>query len=106
MDDQPETVVGRINPGDFFGERSLLLGEPRSASIVPVIDSTVAEIPREAMIQLMRKRPELASYLGEVLTEHQAKSAAELDSHRRAVEQPHSIFDHLVGRIRAFLSED
>jgi small-conductance mechanosensitive channel len=104
-DDQPETVVGRINPGEFFGERSLLLGEPRSANIVPLIDSTVVEIPREAMTRLMRGRPELASYLGEVLTERQTKSAAELASHRHIAEQPQSMFDHMVNRIRAFLGE-
>ena len=102
-DDQPETVVGRIRPGSFFGERSLLLGEPRSASIVPVIDSMVAEIPREAMVQLMRNRPELATYLGEVLTERQIKSASKLANNRHASEHPQSMFDQMVNRVRAFL---
>jgi small-conductance mechanosensitive channel len=104
-DDLPETTVARIHPGDFFGERSLLLGEPRSASIVPVVDSMVSEIPREAMVQLMRSRPELATYLGEVLTERQAKSAAKLASNHHVVEQPQSMFDQMVNRIRAFLDE-
>jgi small-conductance mechanosensitive channel/CRP-like cAMP-binding protein len=104
-DSQPEIVVGRINPGSFFGERSLLLGEPRSASIIPVVDSTVAEIPREAMVQLMRGRPELAVYLGEVLTERQIKSAAKLASSHHIVEQTPSLFDQMVNRIRSFLGE-
>jgi len=102
-DDQPETVVGRISPGSFFGERSLLLGEPRSASIVPVIDSMVAEIPREAMVQLMRNRPELATYLGEVLTERQIKSASKLANNRHTSEHPQSMFDQMVNSVRAFL---
>lgn len=102
-DTQQETVVGRITPGNFFGERSLLLGEPRSASIMPVIDSMVAEIPREAMVQLMRSRPELATYLGEVLTERQIKSATELANSRQASEHPQSMFDQMVSRVRAFL---
>lgn len=102
-DDHPETVVARIHPGDFFGERSLLLGEPRSASIVPVVDSMVSEISREAMVQLMRGRPDLAIYLGEVLTERQSRSAAKLASNHHAIEPPQSIFDQMVNRIRAFL---
>lgn len=103
--EQPETVVGHINPGEFFGERSLLLGEPRSASIVPVVDSMVSEIPREAMVKLMHDRPELAVYLGEVLTERQSRSAAKLANCHHVVEQHQSVFDQIVNRIRVFLHE-
>ena len=102
-DGHPETTVARIHPGEFFGERSLLLGDPRSASIVPVVDSTVAEISRDAMIYLMRGRPELAVYLGEVLAERQAKSAAKLADNHHADEHHQSMFDQMVNRIRAFL---
>jgi small-conductance mechanosensitive channel/CRP-like cAMP-binding protein len=104
-DDQPEIVVGRIHPGNFFGERSLLLGEPRSASIMPIVDSMVAEISRETMVQLMHGRPELATYLGEVLTDRQTKSATKLASAHHVVEQPQSMFDQMVNRIRSFLGE-
>jgi small-conductance mechanosensitive channel len=100
--DHPETAVGRIHPGSFFGEMSLLLGEPRSASIVPVVDSMVSEISREAMTRLMRDRPELATYLGELLTEHQA-SDTKLASKQHIAEQPQSVLDQMVNRIRAFL---
>ena len=78
-------------------------GSPWPASIVPVVDSMVAEISREAMVQLMRGRPDLAIYLGEVLAERQAKSAAKLASNHYATEPPQSLFDQMVNRIRAFL---
>lgn len=103
--EQPETVVGHIKPGEFFGERSLLLGEPRSASIVPVVDSMVSEIPREAMVKLMRDRPELAVYLGEVLAERQSKSATKLADGHHVAEHHQSVFDQIVNRIRLFLHE-
>jgi small-conductance mechanosensitive channel len=102
-DGQPETAVACIHPGNFFGERSLLLGEPRSASIVPVVDSMVSEISREAMAQLMRDRPELAVYLGEMLSERQTKNATKLSNNNHIVEQPRSLLDQMVNRIRAFL---
>lgn len=102
-DGQPETVVACIRPGNFFGEMSLLLGEPRSASVVPVVDSMVSEISRKAMAQLMYGRPELAVYLGEVLAERQAEGATKLANNRHVAEQPKSILDQMVSRIRAFL---
>lgn len=100
---RPETVVGCIHPGNFFGEMSLLLGEPRSASIVPVVDSMVSEISREAMTKLMHDRPELATYLGELLAEHQARDT-KLTSQQHIAEQHQSILDQIVNRIRAFFA--
>jgi len=61
--------VGRISSGQFFGERSLLLGEVRSATIVPVVDSTVTEITKLTMSKLLHDRPGIVTYLSEVLSE-------------------------------------
>lgn len=103
-DGQAERVVGRIHPGDFFGEMSLLLGEPRTATVVPVVDSMVMEITRDAMAHLMQGRPELASYLAELLAERQAKNAAKLATGGQIEEYPQSIFDQTISRIRTFFS--
>ncbi|OOZ41621.1 hypothetical protein BOW53_02770 [Solemya pervernicosa gill symbiont] len=103
---QAETVVGRIQPGDFFGEMSLLLGEPRSATVVPIVDSMIIEISRDTMTQMMQGRPELANYLAELLAERQADSAAKIASAQidDVEQQPQSILEQTLIRIRALFS--
>ena len=41
--------VGQIEPGEFFGEMSLLTGEPRTASIVAGTDVIGHEITKDHM---------------------------------------------------------
>lgn len=101
--DNSETVVDHIRPGQAFGEMSLLLGEPRSATIVPVGDALVFEITKEAMQPLMQARPDLVRYLAELLAQRQSHSAAKVAAHHASMQQ-HSLFDQLADRIRQFFS--
>lgn len=98
----PATVIDHIHPGQFFGEMSLLLGEPRSATIVATGDAMVVEITKEAMTHLMHARPELARYLAELLAQRQTQSAAKLAAHEHSTEQPHTLFEQLANRINQF----
>lgn len=59
--------VGQIEPGQFFGEMSLLTGVPRSATISAATDALVYEITQKSMAELLQKRPELMSNLSEVM---------------------------------------
>jgi small-conductance mechanosensitive channel/CRP-like cAMP-binding protein len=59
--------VGILTTGDCFGEISLLTGEPRSATLVAVLDCEVVEIERESMAVLLREYPELAESLSETV---------------------------------------
>lgn len=67
-----ESEVGKLSSGQFFGERSLLLGDVRSATIVPIIDSCVSEITKEVMSKLLHERPEIIKYLSQILSERDA----------------------------------
>ena len=100
--DQPETVLDHIQPGQFFGEMSLLLGEPRSATIASKGDAMVVEITKEAMTHLMHERPELARYLAELLAQRQTHAAAKLAAHQQAHAHGHTLFDQLANRISHF----
>ena len=73
------TIVGRLNPGNFFGEMSLLTGAPRSANVAPSVDSIVFEITRADLEPLMQKRPDMAAQLSEVLAERQMRNIRLLD---------------------------
>lgn len=100
--DEPETVLDHIQPGQFFGEMSLLLGEPRSATIASKGDAMVVEITKEAMTHLMHERPELARYLAELLAQRQTQAAAKLATHQQANGHGHTLFDQLASRISHF----
>jgi CRP/FNR family transcriptional regulator, cyclic AMP receptor protein len=56
------TPVGagtELRPGDFFGEMSLLDGEPRSASIVAATDLRLLIVDRSNFWQLLEETPDL-----------------------------------------------
>ena len=65
--DGRETILSFLERGDFFGEMSLIDGEPRSASVRTVTDAKLLVIHRESFLSLLRKTPEIAmSLMGEL----------------------------------------
>jgi CRP-like cAMP-binding protein len=58
-----EKRVGTIQPGGFFGEMSLMTGEPRSATVVAATDAFVYEVTKEDMGALLANRPEVAEVI-------------------------------------------
>lgn len=58
----------RLGPGDFFGEMSLLDGEPRSATIVAETDMRLLVIPRREFARLLAEVPDLMRSLLAVLS--------------------------------------
>jgi signal transduction histidine kinase len=53
-------VFSRIGPGDFFGEMAVIESKVRSAGAVAVQDTLVWFIPREEMLLLLGRSPELS----------------------------------------------
>ncbi len=58
--DGRETILSLLSKGDFFGEMSLIDGEPRSASVKAVTDADLLILRREHFIKQVQKTPELA----------------------------------------------
>ena len=58
--DGRETILSFLERGDFFGEMSLIDGEPRSASVRTVTDAQLMIIHREPFLTLIRQTPEIA----------------------------------------------
>ena len=52
-----EHEVARLGPGDYFGETSLLLGEPRDATVAVVQDATLLYLNKDEFDQLLHERP-------------------------------------------------
>ena len=55
--DQADIILGRLGPGQWFGEMSVLLGEPRSATIVAITDGRARRLTREAFEQALADDP-------------------------------------------------
>ena len=64
-------IVGAIEPGQFFGEMSLLTGEQRSATVSAPTEVFAYEIPKKAMAIILEQRPALAEDLAKVVVERQ-----------------------------------
>ena len=55
-----EQELARLGPGDFFGEMSLLDGEPRSATVVAEDDIQCLILSRWELLRAMRRDPGIA----------------------------------------------
>lgn len=53
-------VLGRIQPGDFFGEMAVLDNEPRSGTALAETDVILWFIPREEMLNALENSPKMA----------------------------------------------
>lgn len=62
-------TLGEIGRGETIGELALILGEPRSASILTLRDSTVARLTREDFERLLAVAPRLALSVARVAVE-------------------------------------
>jgi CRP/FNR family transcriptional regulator, cyclic AMP receptor protein len=68
---QVQTPVGLgdpLRPGDFFGEMSLLDGEPRSATVTAVTDLRLLVLDRLRFWQLLNQTPDLVRRILTVLS--------------------------------------
>jgi len=73
--------VARLGPGKFFGEMSLMTGEPRSATIQATRDCELVMVDKASFRAILAAAPHLAERITEVLVERQAALEENL-SHR------------------------
>ncbi len=72
--DGGELLVGNIQPGSFFGEMSLLTGEPRSATVRAATEVMLFEVRKENLLPLLEARPPLAAQITEKVAERKLRS--------------------------------
>lgn len=108
IDGEGQKEVARLKAGDFFGERSLLTGEPRSATVVAVTRVECWRLDRAAFQELLTRRPEIAEEVAEVLAARETELARARENlgaeaaTRRAAETK----TDLVDKIRRFFRID
>jgi CRP-like cAMP-binding protein len=55
-----EIILSTLGDGDFFGEMSLVDGEPRSANVTCLVDSQILRLSRKDFLKILRQYPSLA----------------------------------------------
>lgn len=76
------TSVGRLGPGDFFGEMSLLESLPRDADVRSVGDSRLVVISQGDLLMRIRRDPTLAIEMLHTLSGRLRAANAALDRER------------------------
>jgi small-conductance mechanosensitive channel len=80
--------LAMLQPGDAFGEGSLLTGEPRSATVRVLTEAVLIEITKETFGPLLEANPSLVESLSGVMRERRQKTADSFDASREETEKP------------------
>ncbi|MGE5200095.1 MAG: Crp/Fnr family transcriptional regulator, partial [Rhodospirillaceae bacterium] len=89
--------------GDYFGEMSMLTGQPRSATVEAVQECQVAELTAASLREVALANPEVVKRISAVVADRQAdldRQKAEDAAGRPAAAEAHR---SLLSRIQAFL---
>jgi len=54
-----QSVVGILKQGDFFGEMSLFMKKPRTATIVTAEETVILEITQKNVYEVIRSNPQM-----------------------------------------------
>jgi small-conductance mechanosensitive channel len=68
-----EVEVSRLTRGQYFGEMSLLTGEPRTATVVSLSDVVLLELDRPVFARLFADHPELAPKVSALLAQRRTQ---------------------------------
>lgn len=77
-----DKCLTQLQAGDFFGELSLLLGIPRTATVRTREDTLVFVLDRQGLQELLQQYPDLAEAIAQALQDHQAELASRQDQLR------------------------
>jgi small-conductance mechanosensitive channel/CRP-like cAMP-binding protein len=100
--DGEEAPLGRLVPGDVFGELALLTGQPRSATVRAATDAVVYEVAKEHLDPVLRHRPELAEGLAVAVANRQARNAERGRAADRSGPSDPRHRDDLLRRLKIF----
>lgn len=102
MDDGDVIEVGRLGPGDFFGEMALLTGEPRGATISTLTTSQIYEVKKEHIKPVIERFPDMKNDLSRILTRRELENLRRRNEHFASVDEERSLASKLLSRITDF----
>lgn len=93
--------VAQLGEGEFFGEMSLLTGDPRTATVRALDDALLMEIDAGAFRTFVLERPEVLSGITSAVAER--REALERSRSSLSVTNGSTSPETLLGRVRRFL---
>lgn len=81
LDETGAKKVATLHEGNFFGEMSLLTGEPRSATVVADSETRLLVMCQETLKSILDRDPNLAKVLSDILIERQNKNISAQEMH-------------------------
>lgn len=75
-----QKTVNRLGVNDYFGEMSLLTGEPRSATVIADVETKVLRIRKEALQPIFENNPDLVQTICELIEERRALLNSEAEA--------------------------
>lgn len=66
------TTINSLSESDYFGEMSLLTGEPRTATVVAATETEVVQINKSALKPIFEANPELVESICKMIEERRA----------------------------------
>lgn len=94
-----QKTIGKLGANDFFGEMSLLTGEPRTASVIAEEETEVLQIKKDALKPIFENNPDLVRSICELIDERRDILAAQEQSTFQ--ESPHA-HKSVMGSIKNF----
>jgi len=58
-----QTILATLHKGDFFGEMSIIDGEPRSASVIAAEECELFMLYRRTLLEILKKYPTIATQM-------------------------------------------
>jgi small-conductance mechanosensitive channel len=92
--------VGRIGPGEAFGEAGLLAGLPMRISITTMTPSVIYQLEKDDMTVFLKEHPDVAKQMCELLAYRQDKIGKLTSPIPTVHEQNHSLFQWLLTKVR------
>ncbi|HEY6000215.1 MAG TPA: mechanosensitive ion channel family protein [bacterium] len=97
-----ETVVSTLGPGSFFGEMSLLTGDPRTATVVVLEGAEVVAVGREDFRHIAAANPRVLEEMTRIVTARRSRLAESIRESEEAAAARAREHGDLLERVRAF----
>jgi small-conductance mechanosensitive channel/CRP-like cAMP-binding protein len=97
-----ESVVSSLPPGSFFGEMSLLTGDPRAATVVAVEDTEVIPVARADFRHIAAANPAVLEAMTRIVTARRGRLAESIRESEEAAAERAAAHRDLLDRVRAF----
>ena len=105
-EDEALFKVGQITPGKFFGEMSLLTGEPRTATIKASTHAVVYEITRDHVNSILMSYPQIAEILSMAVAEYRVRlsNLKDMKNQEEQTVQTQNVAKQILDKMMSFFS--